>query len=201
MTVPFVPYAQQSAAGSFAITADGVICGTAYPDPETRFALSGGILDSSETLPMWGGMAIQELIPSNAANAPQSVLGGHIKRATTVATTTGFSVYDQNYAAVTSPASPAPQASTWGLINFFRLGSGQRVALECDPALISLYNNPITQQVSWDFTLQRIIAFATNAMPVKVLHIIPGNCMAALYNSSTGALTWNYNAAAAICVL
>lgn len=200
MTIPFIPYTQTNAPGSFAIQSDGLICGAMLPDPARLFALAGGILDASETLPMWGGIAIQELIPTdNPVTQPLTQLGGHIKRATTPATTTGFSVYDQNYAAINSPSSPVPQTSNYGLVNFFRLGSGQRIALEIDPALVTLYNSPIVQPVSWDFSAQRIIAFATTAIPLKVLTIVSANCMAAVYNAGTGALTWNRNAAGAIC--
>jgi len=203
MTVPFVPYAQSNFPGSFRITADGLIVGTALPDPATRFSLAGGVLDNSETLPMWGGIAIEELIPTdNPSSSPLTILGGHIKRATTVAQITGFSVFDQNYAAINSPSSPVPQTGAWGLVNFHRLGSGQRLVLEIDPALVSLYGDPITQQVSWDFSAQRIIAFATTALVgVKILTVVGSNCMAPSYNSGTGALTWNANAAAAIVEL
>ena len=209
--IAFNPYLQTNAAGQFTIESDGLVVGTAYPDPSTRFALAGGWLATTETLPMYGGIAISELIPTERTTAPATptradiALGSVIARATTLAagagSCTGFSVFDQNYAAVNTPQSPVPTVGSGGLVNFYRLGSGARVALAIDPALVTLEGGLITQQVSWDFSAQRIIAFATNAIAVKVISIKSANCMRPIYTAGTGFTTWSYNDAAAICVL
>jgi hypothetical protein len=201
------PIIQTTAAGMFNIESDGYIVGTAMPDPAARFALAGGWLSTAETLPMFGGVAINESIPQERPPVTRAdvSLGGIIARATTLAagagTVTGFSVFDQNYAAVNSPQSPVPTTDKGGLVNFYRLGSGARVALAIDPTLISLEGGLITQQVSWDFTLQRIIAFASNALPVKILAIKSTGCMVPTYTAATGFTTWSYNGAAALCLL
>lgn len=201
--IQFNPVIQTTAAGMFTIESDGFIAGTAMPDPATRFALSGGWLAETETLPMFGGVAISENIPQERppVNRADVALGGIIARATAEANLTGFSVFDQNYAAVNTPQSPVPTTPSGGLVNFYRLGSGARVALAIDPTLISLEGTLITSQVSWDFINQKIIAFATNALPVRVLQIKQNNCMVPVYNSGTGFVTWNYNGAAALCLL
>jgi len=205
--IAFNPYIQTNAAGMFTIESDGLIVGTAYPDPAARFALSGGWLATAETLPMFGGIAINESIPQERPPMTRAdvALGGIIARATTLAagagTTTGFSVFDQNYAAVNTPQSPVPSVGSGGLVNFYRLGSGARVALAIDPTLISLEGGLITQQVSWDFSAQRIIAFATNALAVKILAVKASGCMRPVYNAGTGLITWSYNDAAAVCLL
>jgi hypothetical protein len=207
----FNPYIQTSAAGMFTIESDGFVVGTAMPDPATRFALAGGWLATTETVPMFGGIAISELIPTERSTSPATptrpdiALGSVIARATTLAagagTTTGFSVFDQNYAAVNTPTSPVPTIGSGGLVNFYRLGSGARVVLAIDPALVTLEGGLINQQVSWDFSAQRIIAFATNALPVKILQVKSSGCMRPVYTSGTGLTTWNYNDAAALVVL
>jgi len=201
--IAFNPLIQTTAAGMFNIESDGFIVGTAMPDPAARFALSGGWLAASETIPMFGGVGISENIPQERPPVTRAdvSLGGSIARATAEANLTGFSVFDQNYAAVNNPQSPVPQTVSGGLVNFYRLGSGIRVALAIDPTLISLEGGLITQQVSWDFTNQKIIAFATNALPVKILGIKQNNCRVPVYNSGTGLVTWNYNGAAALCLL
>lgn len=206
MNISLNPNIQTSAAGMFVIESDGLIVGTAYPDPAARFSLAGGWLAATETLPMFGGVGISESIPTEptggaAPTAPLTPLGGSIARATAEANLTGFSVFDQNYAAVNTPQSPVPSTSPGGLVNFYRLGSGARVALAIDPTLITLEGGLITQQVSWDFTNQKIIAFATNALPVKILAIKAAGCMVPSYSSTTGFVTWNYNGAAAVCLL
>ena len=138
--IAFNPYVQTTAAGMFTIESDGFIVGTAMPDPAARFALSGGWLAAAETLPMYGGLAINESIPQERPPVTRAdvALGGIIARATTLAagagTTTGFSVFDQNYAAVNTPQSPVPTVGSGGLVNFYRLSSGARVALAIDPA-------------------------------------------------------------------
>jgi hypothetical protein len=209
--IAFNPYVQTSAAGMFLVESDGFVVGTAMPDPATRFALAGGWLATAETLPMFGGIAINESIPTERSTAPATptrpdiALGGVIARATTLAagagTVTGFSVFDQNYAAVNTPQSPVPVVGSGGLVNFYRLGSGARVALAIDPALVTLEGGLITQQVSWDFSAQRIIAFATNALAVKILQVKSSNCMRPIYTAGTGFTTWSYNDAAALCLL
>jgi hypothetical protein len=194
------PAIMTNAAGSFIIQSDGVICGTAYPDPATRFAHSGGILDDSETLPMWGGVAIDELIPGTGVASPRAELGGHIKRAADETHLSGFCVFDQNYAAINAPQSQAPQTGPGGFVAFYRMGSGARVALELDPSLATgLEGDPITQQVGWDFVNQRIIT--GTGLLVKIIRTFPGNCMAAVYTPANQFLNWNRNAAAAICIL
>jgi hypothetical protein len=205
--IAFNPLLQTNAAGMFNIESDGFVVGTAMPDPAARFALSGGWLATAETLPMFGGIAINESIPQERPPVTRAdvALGGIIARATTLAagagTTTGFSVFDQNYAAVNTPQSPVPVVGSGGLVNFYRLGSGARVALAIDPTLISLEGGLITQQVSWDFSAQRIIAFATNALAVKILAVKASGCMRPVYNAGTGFTTWSYNDAAALCLL
>jgi hypothetical protein len=205
--IAFNPYIQTSAVGMFNTESDGFVVGTAMPDPATRFALAGGILATTETLPMWGGLAISENIPTERSTPtanplrPDIALGSIIARATAYTNLTGFSVFDQNYAAVNTPQSPVPAVGSGGMVNFYRLGSGARIALAIDPALVTLEGGLITQQVSWDFTAQRIIAFATTALTVKILSIKSANCMVPTYNSGTGFLTWAYNGAAALCLI
>jgi hypothetical protein len=209
MAFQFNPYVQTSAAGMFNIESDGFVVGTAMPDPSSRNWLAGGWLAATETLPMFGGIAISENVPQERppVSRMDTALGGAIIRATVNTATnaagsiTGFSVFDQNYAMVNTPQSPCPSVQAGGLVNFYRLGSQARVALAIDPTLISLEGGIITAQVSWDVTNQKIIAFATNALPVKILAIKASNCMVPVYTSGTGQVTWNYNGAAALCLL
>jgi hypothetical protein len=203
------PLAQTNAAGMFNVETDGFIVGTAQPDPSARFALSGGWLLMSEILPMVGGIAISEYIPQERPpmGRPDVALGGGIGRATVdkpgfaPGSITGFSVFDQNYAAVNTPQSPCPSIQPGGQVNFYRFGSGARVALAIDPTLVSMEGGIISGQVSWDLAGQRIIAFATDALPVKILQIKASNCMVPVINTGNGQVTWNYNGAAALCLL
>jgi hypothetical protein len=155
--VSFNPYATTSAGGSFNKTSIGFTQGMPEDDPSVRNALAGGVLSQTETLPMWGGIAISEAIPG--PTGPSSSLGGVITRATTLTKTsanglTGFSVFSQNYSAINSPQSPVPLIGSGGQVNFYRLGSGARIPVAIDPSLVSLEGSIITTQVSWDFNNQ-----------------------------------------------
>lgn len=166
------PIVQTNASGSFQTTSDGYIQGTALNDPAVRNALAGGYLMATETLPMWGGVGISELIPG-AANTPNSALGTAVSRALTLAAQgtkqlTGFSVFDQDHSMVNSPQSPVPLAAAYMSVHFFRLGSRARIPVAIDPALISLEGQLITSLVSWDFGLQRLAPYVAT-YPANVI--------------------------------
>jgi hypothetical protein len=162
-TVAINPIMTTNAAGSFSVDTVGLIQGMMYDDPAVRYALAGGVLDALETLPMWGGVGISEYVPG-ASGKPNGVLGGPVRRATNLTaaaalTLTGFSVFNQDHSMISSPQSPVPLAAANMGVNFFRLGSGARIAVACDPALVSLDGGVITQQVSWDFTSQLLVPY------------------------------------------
>lgn len=156
------PFLTSNVPGSFSVQSDGYIQGMAMSDPVTRNALSGGIIASTETLPMWGGVGIFENI--NAG----SVLGPNIGRALTLASLTGFSVFDQSTAWVNTPQSPVSLGNPGTTSSFYRLGSGARIPLAVDPALISLNGGLVTQQVSWDFNGQKLVSYA----PVEASNVL-----------------------------
>jgi hypothetical protein len=159
-TITFNPIVTSTAAGSFNVTSEGFIQGTALDSPHVRNFLAGGYLAPTETLPMWGGVGISELIPGLAGN-PLDVIGTTVSRALALAAQaagqlTGFSVFDQDHSMINSPQSPVPLASAYMGVNFYRLGTKARIAVAIDPALVSLEGGLITPAVSWDFNLQRL---------------------------------------------
>lgn len=164
-TLAYNPVLTVNAPGSFNISSSGYIQGQALDSPSIRNQLAGGVLASTETLPAWGGVAISEII-SGVSGQPVSNLGGQIKRATNVTSNTtgsitGFSVFDQDHAMIQSPTSPVPVALSGMLVNFYRIGSGARLAVACDPALAAaLQGGQINQQVSWDYVGQRLIPYS-----------------------------------------
>lgn len=201
------PLVTTNAGGTFNVDSTGYIQGVTMDSPAIRNQLAGGVVAQTETVPMIGGLAISEAIPtgyvSGTAAGPKS-LGGPISRATSVGTgalpITGFTVFDQAHHMIATPQSPVPQALQGMSVHFYRLGSGARIALAVDPALISLQGGLITQQVSWDFTNQRVVAYTTGAgaAPIRVLEVAPTNCMVVVVDPVTGFATWNRNGS---CVL
>lgn len=170
-------------------SANGLVQGVAHPDPATRFQLRSGWLSGTETIPMWGGVGIYEYISGGSGTpptAPAKSLGVQVGRATGLTGSKplqGFSVFDQAYGMVNTPSSPVPTAGSYMQVMTYRLGSGARIALACDPALINLYGGSINQQVSWDFVNQILVPY------VGTLTISSGT-----YNSTTGVVTLTMSA-------
>lgn len=187
-TIPFNPYATQVAAGSFNTQSVGYVQGIAMDDPSARYRLAGGVLASSETKPMWGGVGISETTSPVTGGPAGGETGGNITRATTqtdaaTGQLTGFAVFDQNYAAVSSPSSEVPLVGTGGMVNFYRLGSRARIAVAIDDSLVNLEGVVITQHVSWDFVNQRLVPF------LGTLTISSGT-----YSTTTGIVTLTMSA-------
>lgn len=171
-TITFNPVVTTVAPGSFNVSSDGYIQGTALNDPAVRNQLSGGVLATTETLPMWGGVGISETTtPATASGIPN--LGGTLTRATSLTQTaanglSGFSVFDQSHAMVNTPQSPVPLAGSLMSVNFYRLGSNARIVVALAPALVNLEGGPIGQQVSWDFNGQQLVPYVAS-YPANVL--------------------------------
>lgn len=191
------PGPQTNFAGTFSVQSDGYIQGVFMDDPAIRNFLAGGTLGTGETLPMWGGVGILESVPNPATQAVE--LGGLITRAADYAHLTGFTVFNQNASAIVTPQSGVPLVTNGMGVNFFRLGSGARIAVQCDPTLAAaLLGGSIVQQVSWDFTNQKLIAFSVTALACKVLNVQVGNSKIVSYNAGTGFANWTNGTCALI---
>lgn len=189
--VNFNPMLTTSALGSFNVSSDGYTQGTAYDDPASRNYLAGGILATTETLPMWGGVAIQELLSPSTSNGH---LGNTIARATSAATVLGFSVFNQGHNAITFNGNNVPVQTSGMTVPFYRLGSNARIAVACDPSLVSLDGGLTTQQVSWDFNNQVLQPYDAATATVSLTSITSS------YSATTGLYTFVVVAAAASLV-
>ena len=181
---------QTNGAGAFNVSSVGYVQGLAIEDPVSRYSLAGGVLSQSETLPMWGGVGINEVtLPNTGTNAPDSTQGGVISRATNISTTgaaaslTGFSAFNQAYGMAITPQSPVPLAGSGMQVNFYRLGSGVRIPVAAASTL-ALSGNPVTQQVSWDFVNQQLIPYVAAYASASV--------QSAIYTSSTGVIALTF---------
>jgi hypothetical protein len=173
-SITFNPMLTSVASGSFGVSWDGYIQGDVMDDPSSRNWLMGGVLASTETLPMWGGVAIAE--HTQPAAGFVQPLGGQITRATTLTasqagTLTGFSTFAQAHHMLQSPQSPVPLVGTGMSVHGYRLGSNARVVVACDPSLVSLATGIITQQVSWDFNDSLLQPFDAATATVSITSI------------------------------
>jgi hypothetical protein len=173
MAISVNPILTTNAAGGFSTQSTGFIQGMAFDEPAVRFQLSGGVLASTETLPLWGGVAVVESAQSSgtyqsSVKAADNPLGNLITRAVTTAAITGFSVTNQTSANIITPQSNVPTAQPGQTANYFRFGSLAKIAVACDPVLAAaLQGGSVSTQVSWDFGLQKLISYeATTAANV-----------------------------------
>jgi len=186
--VPF-PLSTGVGQGLFAdASAAGLVQGTAYPDPSSRFRLRGGYLANSETIPMWGGCGVYASVPGGSGG-PFVGMGPIIGRATSYTggsyPLAGFSVSDQNYSAIIQPDSNVPMSGSGMQVNYYPFGSFARIAVACDPALVDLRGGPLAAAVAWDYVNQLLIP-ATGAITVS----------SGTYNSTTGEVTLTLASAA-----
>jgi len=201
-SIAFNPMLTTNAAGLFNTNSAGYTQGDAQDDPAVKFFLAGGIVTSSASTPLWGGLPISEDIPAAATQPGTNTLGSTIALATSLANTTGITVFNQAYGGIITPTSTCPQFAAGSSVNFYRFGSGARIPLRINPALVSLDGGLITQQVTWDYTAQWLTTYdSTNAFPVRILSISTSGNKTASYNSGTGALNWIYTEALAVCLI
>lgn len=192
MAISFNPMGSNAPQNNFSDSTEGYVQGAFLDDPTSRMYLSSGRIKSTVTTPVWGGVPINELV--SAVNS----MGSDLDLSTTYATITGFTTNNQGYNMILTPGNNVPQAQALMSMNFFRMGSNARIAVQCDTTLAAaLDGNSISQQVSWDFTNQKLIAFAVTALPVKVLSVHTTSKIVS-YNATTKVVSWVTGAAAII---
>jgi hypothetical protein len=153
------PYITTVASDSFSVQSNGVIQGTSQPDNATMWGLAQGALKVTETLPMWGGCAISVYSPPVNFGANNTT----VARATGIANTIGFSVFDQGGSYIVTGSSNVPTVQPPGDVMYYTLGSRARIAVAADPSLVSLDGGLLNQQVSWDFNNQRLQPYTATA--------------------------------------
>lgn len=183
--ITFNPQLTTVPSTGFLGTTKGYVQGAFFDDPSSRMYLSAGIIASSVTGVVYGGMALTENV--NAANSNQA--GNNLTIATAYANTTAFCVYNQANNMIITPGNSAQMAVAGMSASYFRLGSGARIAVQCNSTLAnSLSSGAVNQQVSWDFTNQILIPFSTTALNVKVLSV---NTNSKIVTNTSGVLTYS----------
>jgi len=200
--VTFNPYAVVNFTDSFSVQSQGYVQGDAMADPSARYSISAGVVDSGETLPMWGGIAVfEKTAPATSANTGAAPFIG---RATASANLAGFSTFAGTISAPTTPQSPVPIQAAGGSFNFVRIGSGIRIVVKCSSAVIALAgsNNPL--QFSWDATNQQLIPYDSGAaisFNATLINVNATNSANVSYDSGTGFATWNNSGATAVILI
>ena len=213
------PATQTNFAGTFFASSEGYTQGDALDDPNNRYNLRKGIVSTTATSPMWGGLAINESLASSAAfavggsNAPagnlQSILApGTSISAGNAAAITGFTVFNPATAMIQSAQSRVPQAPSGGAINFYRMGSGARIPLQALLAAATAWAGATVSPTAiyWDTNNLWLtnasgsgIVLLTTLYPNLVIDAINlTNSRVVSYNSTTNFASWTEGGACVV---
>lgn len=206
-SVSINPYATNQPQNTFLLQTQGYVQGTAYDDPTARMELAGGVLASTETLVMWGGVPINELV--NVAGSGSDGLGPVVKRSTSQATVTGWSVYNQASSMVIVPGQSAPVTGTGSYVAFFRSGSNIRIAVPVDAALaatlagggLSITGNALFWSVS-NFNVTLVTTGGNFALPTstRLLSVNTNSKIITTGAAGIAPIAWGSGAAAIILI-
>lgn len=196
-TISFDPQITTSPSGTFQPSTQGYVQGSFLDDPSARMYLSSGRVDSTVTQPVWGGMTITEGVPAPG----DETLGAPLTLATDYTDLTAFTVFNQAANMIITPGNSVQQSDSGMSVSYFRMGSNARIAVKCDPTLAAALDAGNTmQQVQWDFTNQKLIAFTSGtALNARVLSVNT-NSRVVNYDSGTGAVTWATGPVAVILI-
>lgn len=197
MGIQFNPYAITNVQDGFSVQSNGFWQGDLQADPAGRFQLAGGVIKSTETLPIWGGIAIYEDTPP--VTPGNNYLGSLIGRFTSVqqeagGSIAGFTVFNGSYSLPTTPQSPVPMGSAGNSFNFVRVGTNNRVVVKCSSAIVALAGSANPQAFSWDETNQQLIPADLSPGAIRLtatLIQVDTNSATVVYDPVTGFATWN----------
>jgi hypothetical protein len=201
------PYGTSQPQNSFLLQTQGYVQGVSYDDPTARMELAAGTLASTETVVMWGGVPITELI--NVTGAGADGLGPVLKRATSQATVTGMSVFNMAMHMIQGPGASVPVAGTGNSVNFYRFGTNQRIAVAIDQALLTAITGaglPISgQSLYWsvtNFNLTNVTTGGNFLMPAstRILSTNTNSKTIATGTNGVGPITWTTGPAAMILI-
>jgi hypothetical protein len=197
------PAQQTNFAGTFALSSAGFVQGDALDDPHTRFFLRKGIVSSSVTQPLWGGVAISAALSPGGigvgATNPSENFGNILLPATTLTAAAsgylnGWAVTNQAQAMFTTPQSRAPQAPSGGAINYYPSGSRARIPLAVLAAAATEWASAATvgpADIYWDTVNLRL----TNAPGSGIIGPLPNVSIDSINLSNSRTINVNETSA------
>jgi hypothetical protein len=195
MSITLNPLPTTTAAGSFGVSTLGQVAGSLYPNAAARNFIRTGFVASSVTGLIYGGVGVT--VTTQASTAP--LLGPQLTIATAIGNLSGFAVWEQSAAGIQTPQSAVPLFSPGMGISFVEFGLGACIALPMSSAnAANLLNVADYTQLTWDYTNQVLLPFASGAIPgpstlsAKIIDIQIGNSWIVTPNSpSSGLASWN----------
>lgn len=199
--INFNPMATLSgSSNSFQLESQGYIQGAFMDDPVARMWVLPGKVSTSNAYPLWGGIPIQENVPTVGTHTSGTRESDIIVPAA-ANDVTGWTFFNRAHNMIIAPGQPVPLSGLGMSVAYARNGSNLRIPVPIDSSLISsLEDQSIDTQVSWDFTKQMLVAYASSTnepLPVKILKIAD-NSKIVSFDSTTNAVSWTYGYAALI---
>lgn len=134
-TISVNPYATTSPYPNFQLATQGGVQGLPFDDTVARLWLKEGLLASTETLPMWGGVPVN--IGINNSGAGPAGTGAPVARATSAATTNGWSTFYQMAHMVIVPGNSVPLIGVNASVGYFLNGTNIQLWVQVDPDLVA----------------------------------------------------------------
>ena len=186
---------------SFLLQSDGFVAGTLYGKFPDRYSIEGGVVGSTQTTPLYGGLPVTNTVIAPGSNGGgSSGLGQSLVAATAVANINGWTVFDQGSAGVISSGSNVPLYYAGGSINFVRVGSGVEIVLPCKAADVNtLAGGASNQAIYWDYTNNWVAASGTGALGYQII-ALNTNSKGVTYASGPPIVA-NWSAGASVIVV
>ena len=211
------PAVQSNFSGSFYSKSDGYTQGDDLSDPNLRQFLRPGIVISTATQPMWGGLAVSETLSGGVTGGALPMTGQASELASILAPATsitggaagcltGFTVFRQSTAMIQSAQSRVPMAGPQMAINFYRTGTKARVVVQALLAAAQAWAGGVSDPTTiyWDTTN----LWVTNSAGGGIIGPLPGitlseppntnNSNVVSYSSGTGFANWTATGAAVV---
>ena len=142
--------------------------GFAVPNEVFDRSLRSGFVSPNQATPLWGGMGVTPSMPP--AGLPMS-LGAMLSLATDLSSLRGLTTFSGSEAMIEDDPSTVPLAAPGdgtnpgGAINWFALGSGAYLWLQCSPNTATAIRaaKSISQPLFWDYVNQ--VLLTTPASP------------------------------------
>ncbi|MHB1702315.1 MAG: hypothetical protein ACYCSN_19715 [Acidobacteriaceae bacterium] len=204
-SVNFNPIQTTNFPGTFFVSTNGFVQGVMEDDPVSRFYLRSGVVASAATVPMWGGVGIAEGLAGGSTGTADE-LNSILSAASSANGIDGFTVFNQAAAMVITNSSTVPLSGSLMAVNFFRFGSGARVAVQTTSTVASaLAGGSTSPTLYWDPVNYQVTTVATSnvALPtsVKLTHVDVGNSKIVSYDSTSGYANWTEGGSTLVLVL
>lgn len=174
--------------GAFLLSTQGFMAGVALDDPGLRYQLEGGAISASQSTPLYGGLAVELLVPAPGAE----VMGPTILSASSSGTVNAWTVFNQSSNGILVPGGNVPLYQAGMSLNFVRVGSGLRVVLPVKAADMNTIAGGATNvQLYWDpVNLYLTVTSASNYTVSGQLLALSATSKTITYSSGTGLANW-----------